>query len=417
VTTVVSGSKRLILLLGAAAIGGGYAPSHVGGAQNAFHVTFGTSGNADGGNADGAAFLVETTGGDIVVAGSGASFWSDDGRRFSNPMLARFDGRGELRWQRVYVDLADQRVIAFASRGEDQYVVLEREQRLQRDASNEVTLRQIDESGIASEPLASLQGLRVLAARPVVEAGLLSHFIIAGSNGAGVQILRVDLRGLVTEAGSVRDFDRISHAGNLSEQDFLVSRLLLGHEHVLDGRAVIDNHTDLIRLRPTGEVKLLARVADKLCRHAAASSDQVVCVEAPLLRIDQTSDAIVAYSAAGQELWRRALAPGVYVEHMEFLASGDLLYAHREAQNVVVNLVDSSGRQVGTRTLRSTGPYTFLNTAEILRDGRLALAGSTGPWNGFTSTDTNAMLIVMSGSAGDLAQEPPEIEANIVTFR
>jgi len=176
-------------------------------------------------------------------------------------------------------------------------------------------------------------------------------------------------------------------------------------------------HTDLIRLKSTGEAELLLRLTDRLCRHAVASLDRVVCVEVPLLRTDQTNDAIVAYSVDGSESWRRALERSVYVEHMKLLDSGDLLYAYHEEENVAVSRVSSSGNQVWKRTLRSAGQYTFLSAIEVLRDGRLALVGATGPWNGFTSMDTNAMVIVTGISDADRGQETPEVVSHIVELQ
>ena len=118
------------VLVAAAAIAAGLAPSWAAAAQNTSHVTFGTSGGDDG-----AAILVETESGDLVVAGSGASFWSDDGsiQPSGDPMVARINARGELEWQRVYADLANHRIIAFVAQGEEQYLVLER--RSYRDTS------------------------------------------------------------------------------------------------------------------------------------------------------------------------------------------------------------------------------------------------------------------------------------------
>ena len=184
-----------------------------------------------------------------------------------------------------------------------------------------------------------------------------------------------------------------------------------------NGRPVLDMHTDFLRLKSTGAAELLLRVTDRLCHNAVASLDRVVCVEVPLLRTDQTNDAIVAYSVDGRELWRRALELSVHVEHMKLLDSGELLYAYHEGKNVAVIRINSSGNQVWKRTLRSAGQYTFLSAIEVLRDGRLALLGATGPWNGFTSMDTNAMVIVTGISDTDGGQETPEVVSHIVELR
>ena len=392
-------------------------------AQGDFHITFGTTGDPEHRNADTATIVVEAENGDLIVAGSGASFWSDTGHNHTNPMVARIDSHGELQWQRVYDDLENHRITAFASRGEAQYMVLEptiAPERLFLDGLvRPVTLRQIDERGKVSEVLGTLEGFWVLQVIPVVDREL-SHFLIVGKKGttnreaiaADVQLFHLDLQGRVTEMSSPAGVNRIEHLQHIGGQEFLFSQWHHGPDHVVDALRLTDAHTDIVRLDRTGETEIVRSIADALCRPLVASRDRIFCAEAPSLRTDQTNDAIVAYSAAGQELWRHDLERGMHVEQMHLLGSGELIYSYHEIANTIVSRLSPSGGLLWRQTLRSAGQYTFLTAIESLKSGRLAFLGSTGPWHGFVSTDTNAMLLVTDASASDL--NAPEILSNII---
>jgi hypothetical protein len=123
-------------------------------------------------------------------------------------------------------------------------------------------------------------------------------------------------------------------------------------------------------------------------------------------------DVIVAYSLAGQELWRRDLQRHQSVWQMVLLESGDLIYSYATSEDPIVNRVSPSGDLIWSQTLHSAGQFTFLGGIELLRDGRLAFLGSTGPRNGFVSEDTNAMLVVTGTSEGDLSGS--EIVSSVV---
>ncbi len=281
------------------------------------------------------------------------------------------------------------------------------------------TLRRIDARGNTSEVLGTLEGFRVLETIPVID-GELTHFVMSAKKGrddleahaADVQLIRLDLQGRIKELSLAGGIKTVQHLQHLGAQELLFSQWHQGN-HVVDGPPVTGMHTDIMRLSRNGETEILLTMADYiLCGHVLASRNRIICAEFPSLRTDQTNDAIVAYSAEGQELWRRNLERSVHVQQIQLLESGELIYSHRHSENTIVDRLSSTGEPLGSRTLRSSGQYTFLSVIEPLKDGRLALAGATGPFNPVGSTDTNAMLLVTGTSASDL--DAPEIVSNVV---
>lgn len=385
-------------------------------AQGSFHLVFGVTGSSDGRDADAATAIVHTAGGDLVVAGSGASYASDDGRRNTHPLLARVGSDGVLRWQRIYDALENRDVIALGARGEEQFALLRKESLVRdsrSDAVNlvtEVTLHRIDDRGNASDALATLRDLGSAEAVPVIADQELTQFLLfargapTGVSRPAAQVFRVDLRGRVTAWSVTGALGNAQWPQQVGADEFVFAQQHQGPEHAPGS---VGPHTDLVRLHATGELEVVATVAEGLCYSVAASRNGMVCARAPLLRSDRSSDVIVAFSAAGQERWRRDLEPGVTVERMRLLDSGDLIYADRRAKHPAVSRLDPSGRLLWSRTMSSAGEYVFLADIDALDDGRLAFLGSTGPWNGFTSTDTSALLLVTGAPERDLGSLEP----------
>ncbi|HET7131832.1 MAG TPA: hypothetical protein VFJ95_06265 [Gammaproteobacteria bacterium] len=281
----------------------------------------------------------------------------------------------------------------------------------------DITLRRFDGRGDASTVVAAVQGIRVTAAVPVVAGGELESFVIVGSRGANdseaakatVEAFRLDVRGQITQLSVASGLGDLVHLEHVGGDEFVLVQHHRGVEHGRDGDGI---HTDILRLRATGETQLLVTMAG-LCYRLAASAQRIACAVSPVLRSDQTNDVVVVYSATGQALWRHALARGDTVDRMGLLESGDLIYSIGQRGGATVTRLGASGTPLWSETLRSTGEYTFLTRIEPLRNGRLAFLGSTGPWNGFTSTDTSAMLLVTRTSAGGLGT--PSIVSTIMT--
>ena len=88
------------------------------------------------------------------------------------------------------------------------------------------------------------------------------------------------------------------------------------------------------------------------------------------------------------------------------LDSGEVVYSLRDVRETNVIGLNGVGSQVWRQAARSAGEYTFISAIQRLRNGRLAFLGSTGPWNGFVSTDTDAMLLVVDAFGNALNTAP-----------
>lgn len=413
----MSRAKRLVtsLLLACVIVAGLILPS-AGLAQDAFHITFGTSNDPQGRNTDGSSFAVQTENNDIVVAGNGASLWTDYGVSHTNPLIARISPDGKLRWQRIYREMEDQYVKAFVSRGEEQYMVLQR--RVRNDIRSSITLRRIDKWGNISGVIGTLEGIWVLEILPVVDDEQI-YFLIAAKKGAtsshaqsaDVRLYRLDLQGQISEMSLAGSVDNIQNLQRLSKQEFLFAQQRRGSDLVFDGHQVIEMHTDVVRLSKTGEMEVLFTLSDKLCEQIVVSGDRVFCTEYRSFRRGLINDAIVAYSLDGRELWRHEIESNVSVGQMQPLHSGKLLYSSRLDKNLTINRRSRNGNLEWRQDLRSAGQYTFISAIQTLKDGRLAVLGSTGPWNGFVSTDTDAMLLVMDASGDEIRM--PEVVSSV----
>ena len=108
-----------------------------------------------GGTTDEGRFLTESMNGDIIVAGYGASYYTDAANLVEeNPMLARFDRSGQMRWQRIHTDLSQYRIMALFSDQNGDFIVLEDIRLLfGRDSFPyyDVELRRIGDDGDLSE--------------------------------------------------------------------------------------------------------------------------------------------------------------------------------------------------------------------------------------------------------------------------
>lgn len=390
-------------------------------AEDAFHITFGTTGDPNGRNADSVTFVAQTDSGDIVVPGQGASRWSDDGiGNHTVPFIARTQVGGNLRWQHVYGELQNQLITALISRGEEQYVLLEQPE--PDSLVKRVSLRRIDRRGTPSDEIGALEGLWVEWTIPVVD-GDLSYFLLSTKRGstskeayaADVQLLQFDLKGRIADLSIPAGIQSIDHFLRLGQQEFLIVPRWQGTKVFIEDPETYQFRLDFIRINGTGKSELLFTLVNKQCHRVAASTNRIYCAEYAPFRNE--NEAIVAYSLGGAELWRHDLGPAPMdpVRQILPLDSGGLVYSFRDVKDAIVVELSPQGSQAWSQTVRSTGQYTFVSAIESLEDGRLAFLGSTGPWNGFVSTDTDAMLLVTNQSGNGLRF--PQIVSTVTSVR
>jgi hypothetical protein len=374
-------------------------------AQSSFHITFGTTGTPGNYYADHAGFLAETDGGDIVVAGTGASYASDTGRARTYPLIARVDPDGTLKWQRVYRNVENRNIAGLLAVGEEQFVLLRAHPMLSLpdDPPPEISLHRVSPSGDLSPSVGALGGFRTLEPFPVMDQDphfivLAARMVAAPSPSLEAKLFRLDLRGRVTELASQAGIDSLENLTYAGEEQLLVSQT----HSTSDGVRVVIR-TDVTRLSSRGATEVVLTIADRMCRTLAASMTRYFCSEHEWPGTETSADTLVAYSSTGGVLWRHDLAPGTNVGLMRPVEPGGLVYSYLEGRDTMVARLSAAGELLWTRNLRSTGTHVFLAGIQALRGGRVAFLGSTGAFGVFESTDTDAMLVVADIADGDLS--------------
>ena len=114
------------------------------------------------------------------------------------------------------------------------------------------------------------------------------------------------------------------------------------------------------------------------------------------------NDTLVAYTFAGEELWRVELDADANVGPLLALDSGDLVYVDHRDRNPTIAQRDRTGGIVWEQTLKSAGEYAHVNEIDMLKNGRLAIVGWTGPPGMFVAQDTDALLLVSAPLGGEL---------------
>lgn len=414
-------------------VAGLFGPQGVEG-QSEFHVTFGTTDHPQHRHSDGASFVVETDRGDIVVAGAGAGYSTDlVGSDHTKPLVARFSSAGELQWQSVYTELENHHIVAFISEGEEQYMLVQptddqwalsmMRQATGRDAPIQtVSLRRIDENGELSPVPGSLEGVRVINAFPVVSEDLSYFAIVArpingerGYYSGGLQLYRADLDGRLTRYPFP---DRAVYFGNmqhLADEKFLYTTNRQQNQLADDQRDYYVSGTEVLLTEFAGTGETLFTMPGRTCRAITASINRVYCAEQIEHRYVEAPASIVAYTYDGEELWRHRHLLELDPSHLMALESGELLYWYVRSEEVDLYRLSPEGNLISTLPIRSTGHYTTTMAVTELRDGRIAIVGSTGGFNPYTSTDTDAMLIVTRITDEVVAE--PEVVPHVVSFQ
>lgn len=366
--------------------------------REVFQVTFGTrpylgerSPTTDGGK-----FLVAANNGDVIVAGHGASTFTDTGDR-TKPMIARIDSSGHVIWRRLYDDLENHVVVALLSTGSQQYVVFKHDQRDKSGGNSaprqRISLRQVDDDGLLSRELGHIGDLYV--------ADVLAY---KNEGRAGFLVTALVTTGATFQRAFQRDislFD-LQLSGAVNRPAFpegiggarLLQRSVDGSLVFLRMKTYFTEPMGFVRLSPEGMLESLFSLDDNLISpmQLIATDDRLYMFETANWRNGFAP--ITAYTRDGEVIWRKEIQ-GLSRFGQAIRQGDDLLVAGSYEGNPVLIKLTAEGDRVWTRRFRSAKKDAHIARMEILEDGWLAVTGSTSPGGGaFVSTDSDAFLAV-----------------------
>lgn len=372
--------------------------------RQVFQVTFGTRPYLDrkSGSTDGGKYLAEAANGDIVVAGYGASSFTDTGD-WVKPMIVRVDRAGRVVWKQIYDDMPDQRILAILDHLGHVFVLLDRASPQANGDTHyhrRVAVRELDDDGVLSRELGGRDNLYVadvLSYHDKDQAGFLVAAIdtcCGTSTGLflrDVSLFDVKLNG---------DLNRAPFRDGIKGTQFL-QRDDVGRTYFLRMRNYFSQPWGIVRLTPTGEPRLLYAVDNDIQpAQLVVTADRMFFVSTEVGKESPTS--IRALSEDGVVLWKKDLPE--LSRFSQAVVDGDgLLVAGTYEDNPAIVRLSASGETVWTRRFQSAKRKTSISAMKILNDGWLAVTGSTSPGDGaFVSTDSDAFLAVADGEGKGL---------------
>ncbi|MEM9387909.1 MAG: hypothetical protein AAGA68_22840 [Pseudomonadota bacterium] len=374
-------------------------------AEQTFQVTFGTRlGPGERGMVtDTGQLLVETHGGDLVVAGDGASQYTDTGNH-TKPMLARFDRTGELIYQHILEGFDNYRATELrADPGGETLLLVGPSQRLKDGTHShpELVLLEIDGDGRTTR--SSARRVDVLDPWAAVRGNddpLVDLLLAAIPRGLTETQARAVLRRQYAFDGQGR-WQRRSGATSASHPAMaqvtatgeLVFLQAYSKAALPKGVKKIDRQGRLTTLIAFDEEQSRSRVA--------LTTTRIFLVSSPARGREST---VSAYSIDGDLLWRQRIGPiDGQGRPLPLRDDGLLVTGSYEDVSVLIRL-DSAGGIAWYERVRSTKRLASLERALELRDGSIAFTGSTsGFLGGFSSTDHDAFLVVTDADAQGLS--------------
>jgi hypothetical protein len=373
--------------------------------RETFQVIFGVraalSAQHGYGVTDSVKYIVEAPNGDIVVAGNGASSYTDTGSR-TKPMVARIDPSGNVLWRQIYEDLENQEILAFAGKGDGQFIVFKKrvEDRSGRTRRTEtLSLRRVDSDGNMSRELGGIDGVQVYGTAAVVNAEL-ERLVFAGIDAEGtpsprpeirdVRLHEIDLNGNVRRLAfpeGIKGLRMFQHVGN---DNFVFLRM----------GSFYSEPQDIARVNADGEVDQVIEWYDevKMPSHVLATASRIFLI----YQIDyrEKKYRVLAHSIDGSGHWHYDIEGVDRVVAATATRTGGLILSGNYEGNPLVIAVSPQGEFQWSHRFRSAKANAGIAAISELSDGWLALAGSTSPGNAaFSSTDADALLVV-SGPAG-----------------
>ena len=354
---------------------------------------------------DSVTYIVEAPNGDIVVAGNGASSYTDTGSR-TKPMVARIDRSGNVLWRRIYEDLEDQEILAFSGKEDEQFVVFKKEVRDRSGRTRQtetLSLRRVESDGRISRELGGIKGVQIYGTAPVMQPEL-ERFVFAGIDAEGITYSRpesrdvrlheIDLHGDVRRLAfpeGIKGLRMLQHVGN---NNFVFLRM----------GSFYSQPQDIARVNENGEVSQIIEWYDemKMPSHVLATESRLFLI----YQIDYRENKyrILAHSIDGSGLWHYDLEGVDRVVAATATRSGGLILSGNYEGNPLVFAVSPQGEFQWSQRFGSARANAGIAAINELSDGWLALVGSTGPGSGaFSSTDTDALLVVAGPDGAGLS--------------
>ena len=364
--------------------------------REVFQVTFGsrTYLGDRGPVTDGGLFLTEVENGDIVVAGHGASTFTDVGRRIK-PMLALISPAGHVVWKHIYTDLIDHAVEGLLTREGRQYVLLNEDL---GDRRQRVSLREVRADGSLSPELSGIDDIYVAEVIPYQDGASAGFLITARPTDTG------ENRGLFQRDLSLFHMAVTSSNQRLPFPEGIKEAQQLQREKdgglvFLRAAAFGSLPTEVVRVSPEGELTVLFELENEVyARFLIATSSRVYIVENVNWRNPVAP--VTAFTRDGRKIWQTGLHDLTDIRSTIQLGN-DLLLAGTYEDNPVIVRLDEDGNPEWTRRFRSARRDAFVASMAVLDDGWLALTGSTSPGSGGTSSMDNDGFLAVTDPNGE----------------
>lgn len=350
--------------------------------------------------------IVEAPNGDIIVAGNGASSYTDTGSR-TKPMVARIDRAGNVLWRRIYDDLQDEDILAIAGKGDEQFILFKKdvEDHSGRTRRTEtLSLRRVDSAGNISRILGSKEGVQVYGAAAVIDTEL-KRFVFAGIDAEGitysrpevraVQLHEIDLNGNVRRLSFPEGITGLRMFQHVAGKEFIFFRMGSFYSHPLDISRVSDD----------GEVSQVIEWYDetKMPSHVIATESRIFVIYQTDYRPEKYR--ILAHGADGSGLWHYDIEGIDRVMAASAARDGGVILSVNYEGNPLIFAVNPDGELQWSQRFRSAKANAGISAIAELSDGWLALGGSTSPGSGaFSSTDSDALLVVSGPDGAGLSE-------------
>lgn len=325
---------------------------------------------------DGAEFVRQLRDGDLLVAGYGASHFTDVGG-FQYPMLARIDGEGHVLWQRIYTELPGHRIVGLRESAEGILVLF-----ADAGLGTHLSLRRFDGNGEPGSTIAEIDNAQL---RGAFRNRMFTGFLIALPDATGSELSRMEAANadafslaLLLEDGRIIPVASPAAFAPLRQASDDPGAFLFV-ENGLQPLEVVGFDADL------GIARRLALSAPLYIKGGAyppgslAQSDSHLFVleSRPHGRRQSSTMVLESFAEDGERTWQAKLGR-VDVVHKVFVAANrDLVVTAEYECSPLVLRVGSDGRIKREARIRIAGRCATIGDAIELADGRVAVVGAT----------------------------------------